>query len=236
VGSFNLGGPAVPLWYNAWEDDLVMTNVRSFDIKALDQAYAGYVDLGWGDDLRLYQPYTAAFTSPPFLSPGTFPGASAPAFPVLLNWPPGSTSNYDAYGQTFAHEGRIPPLTGDHRLDPQTVRALSPNGTPYWYPASVPFAGFTGYSGNVGDDGAAVIRLRRVWDSWSTEYTNAPKQAYDPATKVKYGLPGSPPPYPSYPAPYPAPLRGIQIQIRVVDPRNERIKTLTIRHDFSDRL
>ena len=40
-----------------WEDDLIMTGVRSFDIKAYDDVFAGYVDLGWGDDLRLYQPY-----------------------------------------------------------------------------------------------------------------------------------------------------------------------------------
>jgi hypothetical protein len=32
------------------------------------------------------------------------------------------------------------------------------------------------------------------------------------------------------------PLRGLQIQIRVVDPRNERVKVLTIRQDFSDKL
>ena len=41
---------------------------------------------------------------------------------------------------------------------------------------------------------------------------------------------------PSYPAPYEAPLTGIQIQIRVVDPKNERLKILTIRHDFSNNL
>jgi hypothetical protein len=50
------------------------------------------------------------------------------------------------------------------------------------------------------------------------------------------GPPFSPPIYTSYPPPYPAPLRGIQIQIRVVDPRNERLKVLTIRQDFSDKL
>ena len=55
-------------------------------------------------------------------------------------------------------------------------------------------------------------------------------------TKQPTGLPFEPPVYPSYPPPYPMPLRGIQIQIRVVDPRNERIKTLTIRQDFSDKL
>jgi hypothetical protein len=50
------------------------------------------------------------------------------------------------------------------------------------------------------------------------------------------GVVGGLPIYPSYPAPYPMPLRGLQIQIRVVDPRNERVKVLTIRQDFSDKL
>ena len=48
--------------------------------------------------------------------------------------------------------------------------------------------------------------------------------------------PFTPPVYPSYPPPSPAPLRGIQIQIRVADPTNQRIKSLTIRQDFTDKL
>ena len=47
---------------------------------------------------------------------------------------------------------------------------------------------------------------------------------------------GTPPIYPSYPPPYQAPLRGIQIQIRAVDPTNQKIKSLTIRQDFTDKL
>ena len=31
-------------------------------------------------------------------------------------------------------------------------------------------------------------------------------------------------------------LRGIQIQIRVVDPTNSRVKSITIRQDFTDKL
>ncbi len=81
-----------------------------------------------------------------------------------------------------------------------------------------------------------MIRLRRVWDSWSTDYTNAPTTGFDPSTSFPTGPPFGPPVYPSYPPPYPAPLRGIQIQIRVVDPRNARTKVLTIRQDFSDKL
>ena len=82
-----------------------------------------------------------------------------------------------------------------------------------------------------------MVRLRRVWDSWSTEYTQAPGTGVNPARPVfPAGPPFAPPIYPSYPPPYPAPLRGIQIQIRVTDPTNQRVKTLTIRQDFTDKL
>jgi hypothetical protein len=78
--------------------------------------------------------------------------------------------------------------------------------------------------------------MRRVWDTWSTDYTNAPA--------IDINLRGSPlqtapldqPIYPSYPPPYPQALRGIQIQIRVTDPKNEKVKILTIHQDFSDKL
>ena len=39
-------------WSATWEDDLIATGVRSFDVKAYDVSIGQYVDLGWGDDLR----------------------------------------------------------------------------------------------------------------------------------------------------------------------------------------
>jgi hypothetical protein len=127
---------------------------------------------------------------------------------------PGYNAPYDLVNQTYAHEGRMPPLVRDNRPD-------------YQYPLLDP---------NVGDDTAVVVRLRRVWDTWSTDYTNPPTTGVNPATGQPWGPPFGLPVYPSYPPPYPMPLRGIQIQIRVVDPRNEHIKVLTIRQDFSDKL
>jgi len=200
------------LWSQSWEDDLIMTGVRSFDIKAYDNAKADYVDLGWGDDVRL--------------------GASG----LYLTQTPASTPwggvIYDTYGQTFAHEGRMPPLVEDYRFDAQFGAATYTLST-----------GKT-YTGNIGDGQTGIVRLRRVWDSWSTDYSRAPGtgvylnkgNANDPLNGFPWGPPYSPPIYPSYPPPYPAPLRGIQIQIRVTDPSNQRIKTLTIRQDFTDKL
>ena len=206
------------LWQSySWEDDLVMTGVRSFDIKAYDNSVAQYVDLGWGDDLRF-----SGFGSLQYLNqtptPTTF-GAPSQSF--------------DTLSQTFAHEGRMPPLQADLRYDAQF------GAVPTGYYGT----GFPNYNGNVGDDNPAVVRLRRVWDSWSTEYSRAPATGVGPSTATTpfapsfpAGPPFTPPIYPSYPPPYPAPLRGIQIQIRVTDPANQRVKTLTIRQDFTDKL
>ncbi|GAC1335269.1 MAG: hypothetical protein NVSMB14_02620 [Isosphaeraceae bacterium] len=164
------------LWLNTWENDLIATGVRSFDIKAFDPTVKAYVDLGYGAEQNT-----------------TF----------LAQTPPASL-------YTFAHEGRMPPKSSDYRVDPQ-------------WPGLTP----------IGDDNASTIRLRRVWDSWSTAYTNAPDIPLDPTA----GPPFTRPVYPSYPPPYPAPLRGIQIQIRLVnDPKAERVKVLTIRQDFTDKL
>lgn len=198
---------AIALWQAAWEDDLIMTGVRSFDIKIFDNSYPGYVDLGWGDDLRL-QSNAASPAAKPFL-------AQANGLQFIKDTPSIVTTNIGSFytlAQTFTHEGRIPPLVADNRFDPQY---------PVW---------------NVGDDQPEVQRLRRVWDSWSTDYTQAPATGFDPTTKLPIGPPWGRPIYPSYPAPYPAPMRGIQIQIKVVDPRNEKVRTLTIRQDFSDKL
>lgn len=115
--------------------------------------------------------------------------------------------------KTLGHEGRIPPLTTDSRVDPQF---------PMW----------GGVFRNIGDDTDSTVRLRRVWDSWTTDYTNVPWQTLDPSLCP----PMMPPPYPSYPPPYPVPLTGIQIQIRVVDPTNQRVKIHTLRHDFSKNM
>jgi prepilin-type N-terminal cleavage/methylation domain-containing protein len=218
----------VNLWNSlSWEDDLIMTGVRSFDVKAYDNALAGYADLGWGDDLRLYTPFS---TTSGYVNNGLQYLNQTPPF---IAWPPLSTSPvYSTINQTFAHEGRMPPMVEDNRLDYQ-----NPNSTytTYLNTFTPQYTGFANYSSNIGDDNTGIVRLRRVWDSWSTEYSKAPANAVN-VTGFPAGPPFSPPVYPSYPPPYPAPLRGIQIQIRVADPANQRVKSITIRQDFTDKL
>jgi type II secretory pathway pseudopilin PulG len=230
-GFFPTGTAAYTLWNLSWEDDLIMTGVRSFDIKAYDNSSAAYADLGWGDDPRV-----TGINAIPYLQgnlDAATGGYNLPAY-ALVNG-----SMIDLINQTFAHEGRMPPLQNDNRLDASNP---NPNYTNYTVPyplanyTYVPqYQGYSSYSSNVGDDNAAVVRLRRVWDSWSTDYSRAPATGVFPGG-FPAGPPYTPPIYPSYPPPYPAPLRGIQIQIRVSDPTNQRIKTLTIRQDFTDKL
>lgn len=225
AGNGNASAPSNPVWAHSWDDDLLMTNVRSFDVKAYDNAFPGYVDLGWGDDLRLYATANRP-AGPPFLI-GNAASYTTPLAGYFA-WNGVTYNAFNVLAGTLAHEGRMPPLLNDCRLDAQF-----PNPT---YP-SYPYPGVSStYTGNIGDDNPAVMRLRRVWDSWSTTYTQAPATGFNPTTKLPLGPPWSPPVYPSYPPPYPAALRGIQIQIRVNDTRNQRIKSLTIRQDFSDKL
>ncbi len=207
-----------------WEDDLVLTNVRSFDVKAYDLYAglynttingffsAGYQDLGYG--ANPYIPDTA--------NPGKFVLGS------YVGGPHGTTYNatqtavpWQAVGGEpvgFGHEGRIPSLSGDYRMHPRRPYVYNNSGT------LVPY--------NIGDDSKGVIRLNRTFDTWSTDYVNAPDSDLflDNFSSTSLAI------YPSFPPPYPSPLRGIQIQIRVVDPRGERSKVLTIRHDFTDKL
>jgi prepilin-type N-terminal cleavage/methylation domain-containing protein len=186
-GSGDQSANGFDLGSTGYQDDILMTGVRSFDVKAYDPNASiygvairpNYYDLGYAEQIKGF-------------------ASEAAAKSALTG---------------FGHEGRIPPLSADFRADAR-------GGLP-----------------SLGDDAVDVVRLRRVWDSWSTVYTNAPDSGINPATGLPTGVAvGDRPIYPSYPAPYPAALRGIQIQVRVVDPRNERLKVLTIRHDFTDKL
>lgn len=193
-----------------WEDDLIMAGVRSFDVKAFDPYAAIYsVALPEGYYDLGYANLTAG--TPTTIMQGAF--------------------NPLGYG----HEGRMPPLGapnsfgGDNRVDAQWPFSYDVNGNQL-----VNF---------IGENSASTIRLRRVFDTWSTKYTNAPALALDPTSGIPYGPPFTDgggnmlrPVYPSYPPPYPTPLRGIEIRIRTVDPKGQQTKQLTIRQDFTDKL
>ena len=179
--------------------------------------------------LRLYQPYygTAGTATPPSTPPyltGTQKSEPHRGDADRDRGPPDSRlaskselrrsclrcldRSYDMLSRSCAHEGRIPPLGNDtsstpviddNRFDPQARELFN-------------------LDFNVGHNLPGVIRLRRVWDSWSTDYTRAPASGFDPVTKEPTGLLGKPtdlpsgrrPIYPSYPPPYEMPLRRMR--------------------------
>ncbi len=217
-----------------WEDDLILTNVRSFDVKAYDPfaplynasvgtaLSAGYWDLG-------YAGLSPATYAPNFGTNSTVYGPSGGNGIAGTGQFSTPFQSINGEPQGFGHEGRIPPMLGDFRLDPRRPFLQNLN---------------TGrlIANNIGDNQLGVIRLTHTFDTWSTDYTNAPDTDILLSQNPGNVLPPNNAPitsksiYPAFPPPYPSPLRGIQIQIRVTDPRNERTKVLTIRHDFTDKL
>ena len=187
-----------------WEDDLILTNVRSFDIKAYDPDAplyntpanglfsVGYLDLGYG--------------APSYLG-GWASNAGGPVVP------PFQTSGIP---QGFGHEARMPPITNDFRIHPKRPLYRNANGTTSPY--------------NIGDNSPGVTRLVRTFDTWSTAYIDV--HDTDLALNGSPNSANPNPIYPSFPPPYPSTLRGLQVQIRVTDARGERTKVLTIRHNF----
>ena len=88
-----VSGAGAPLWPISWEDDLIMTGVRSFDVKAYDNTLANYVDLGWGDDIRLASTVLGGTGSPPYPMP---------------NFPPFLQGNYDfVTGESIRNGGPV---------------------------------------------------------------------------------------------------------------------------------
>jgi hypothetical protein len=190
-------------------EDLIATNVRSFDVKALDP------------NSSLYSTMIGGNTTPQYVDLG-YAMQFKPAGSLVTH--DGELTQTTAVGEapTFGHEGRIPPFTADNRVDPQWPNQV-------W--TTTPWA-----PNNIGDNATGVVRLRRVWDSWSTTYTRAPATPINPFQ----GAPFARPTYPSYPPPYPSPLLGLRIQIRLYDQPETggtpRAKQLTITQDFTDKL
>jgi hypothetical protein len=172
-------------------------------------------------DVKAYDPGAVTFgASPDYFDLGygvlTNPGVVLPTgFTAGANPTPAQLQIIQRAQAGFGHEGVMPPRWEDQRYDAQY---------PVWN------VGFPNAAGTVN---AATRRMRRTWDTWSTDYSSAPSTPLNPLAGP---ISGARPVYPSFPAPYPSPLRGLQIQIRVVDPLDSRLKTVTIRQDFTDKL
>ncbi|MBN2293514.1 MAG: prepilin-type N-terminal cleavage/methylation domain-containing protein [Pirellulales bacterium] len=90
-----------------------------------------------------------------------------------------------------------------------------------------------------------VNTARRVYDTWSIHYEHDGKDQDDGGPgPVDEGTNGfdddgngvvDDPGELEAPPPYPYPLRGIQIKIRVYDPDSQQVREVTIKHDFLQR-
>lgn len=183
-----INGLKVPVVY---QDDLLATGIRSFDVKALDVNVKA-----WDTGAAAAFPFATAYVD---LGYADVDADGQPGFPNL--------AAAQAALRTLGHEGRMPPLVNDFRQDP-TFPLL-----------------------NIGDN-ANIERLRRCWDTWSTTLVRTPRPLLMPSILETSNRPA----LPSYPPPYPEPLQGLQIQIRLTDPKNDKVRTLTIRHDFTGKL
>jgi type II secretory pathway pseudopilin PulG len=187
-------------------DDIILTNVIGFDVKAWEPALGQYVDLGY--EMRPIAP-------------------ANPSKPQEIKHYPPETSNDNPYtsGEMFYHRG--------------------------YCPLNAPQNGYLAYIlGYYQSNSGIIYYTPRVYDTWSTHYENVGlgtlSQLYpnfyppgrstngfdDPGNSgVANGIVDDDDEKITSP-PYPAPLRGIQVKIRVFEPDSRQIREVTIVQDF----
>jgi hypothetical protein len=202
---------------NGYPEDIILTHVIGFDVKAWDPGAPIYeatingrkVSLAPGDPGWTSMALTAAASKVPW----AYPWIGCGAFVDL------------GYGYYYSG-GKKNPL--------QTAIPLA-NANPPGMPQ--PHFNLT-YVNNVG--------LSRTYDTWSTHYAmNAqdgdPNHARktDPNASNGFdddGINGPDDPGESmYPPPYPYPLRAIQVKIRAFEPSSRQVREVTVTQDFLPR-
>jgi type II secretory pathway component PulJ len=206
-------------------DDVILTNVIGFDVKAWDpqavviqrtDTTAGTVSLLFPDDKEYYQAYTH------------YGGT------VTVN---GHTISYD-----FASSGACVDVG-----NPWVAIAAGTFSNPKAYPGSL-FAGAGSRVDRANTTNNAF--LSGVYDTWSTHYESAGANGltgpagrgtngFDDAGNNDNGTAESAPNGVVDDAkeaitspPYPYPLRGIQVKIRVFEPDSRQVREVTVVQDF----
>ena len=181
-------------------DDIILTNVIGFDVKAWEPALGQYVDLGY--EMRPLDPSNIAKVQ------------------EIKHYPPEINPDDDPYipGEMFYHRG--------------------------YCPLNAPAKGYFAYL--LGcyfiDNTRPPIFAPRVYDTWSTHYENVglsglPSATYPPGQSTNgfdddgNGIVDDENEKITSP-PYPAPLRGIQVKIRVFEPDSREVREITIVQDF----
>jgi type II secretory pathway pseudopilin PulG len=183
-------------------DDIILTNVIGFDVKAWEPALGQYVDLGY--EMRPFDPSNPSKVQEIKHYPAAIP-TDAPE---------------DPSGKMFYHRGY------------SSLNAPDSGNGYYAYLLGCYFK----------NNPSTTIFAPRVYDTWSTHYESVGLAGLDPTAyppgRSTNGLDDdgngmvddegekitSPP--------YPAPLRAIQVKIRVFEPDSRQIRELTIVQDF----
>jgi hypothetical protein len=240
-------------------NDVVLTNVIGFDVKA------------WDPGAPIYQYHVPATGSQPDRYIAVAPGD--PNYAVVAGMSTNSKNNVVAIGYgAYVDLGYLPDNPSNWKQwtnVPNFVLANQPR------PPGAPAPRFNNvYGWNPGEIvstnstyGKAVVNrlaLSRVYDTWSTHYDTSPVMRQwitkstlpDPtngfddfnyyfaapqgsiAAGAKGYLYGYGPDHQFesvFPPPYPCPLRAIQVKIRAFEPSSRQIREVTIEQDFVPR-
>jgi type II secretory pathway pseudopilin PulG len=193
-------------------DDLVLTNVLSFDIKVWDPGYPILQeDLGGGVLGKVLKPGDAGY-----VLPGVGTGYGSGLKYVVLGF--GGYVDLGYY-PAYAPYTATGALAWQHAL-----------------PCPPPTPNFSGLGNQFSPLVATASRPERVYDTWSNSYDNVPA----PSTSIRpndgfdnkgIGVVDNDDER-AFPTPYSAPLRGIQVIIRIYEPDSRQIREVTIEQDF----
>jgi hypothetical protein len=189
-------------------DDLILTNVLSFDIKVWDAGYPILQEvLPSGALGNVLKPGDAGYILP-------------------------GNSNYRA---------NLPYVVlgfGGY-VDLGYYPVYSPVAATAWLhalPCPAPTPNFSGLGNSTSPLAAANPAIPRVYDTWSNTYDNVPF----PNTSIRpndgfdnggVGIVDNDAER-AFPTPYSAPLRGVQVIIRIYEPDSRQIREVTIEQDF----
>jgi hypothetical protein len=239
-----------------YSDDVILENVIGFDVKVWDSAAPLYLVYVFKNNNNTPNVAEDDFTDY-VLDPKNLPSYASGTLPVLMplnDFP--YVPNVGGYAQ-----GRLDAISFNN-ITPAGYGAYVDLG--YGGRFGMPgISTFSGLGMTMSGLYASDLTQARVYDTWSSHYENAiynpnsnlktatPNQPDPNNTGLVPGrgsngfdddLPGNP----GYgivddageihvPPPYPAPLRGIQVKIRVFEPDSRQIREMTVIQDFLPR-
>jgi prepilin-type N-terminal cleavage/methylation domain-containing protein len=184
-------------------DDVILTNVIGFDVKAWDPTQQNYVDLGYnGTTEACTQVTSAAIRTNPTLLAGLTHRGHPRSYLV------GSGTDVYGYPQPRTYDT----YTTHYETDPSAAIPANPGFTP-------------GKAANGFDDMSGTQYDQGIVDSIVYNPASLINSVPSTSDLMQYGENQTAPPYP-------VPLRGIQIKVRIFEPDSREIREITITQDF----